>query len=98
MYVIGNVINSTRKVNLPFFRGICKKAYLNIKQNFKWMNIANDLHVILGHVCDHIEWNDGYGLGDLSEVHTNFSVFINSQIYVQSQCETFRIFCHSDFM
>ena len=70
MYVIGNVINSTRKVNLQFFRGICKKAYLNIKKNFKWMNIANDLHVILGHVCDHIEWNDGFGLGDLSEVRT----------------------------
>ena len=68
MYVITNLINSTRKVDLPFFHQICKDAQLNLKQNFKWFTLANDFHVICGHVCDAIEWNDGYALGDISEV------------------------------
>ena len=68
MYVITNLVNSTRKVNLPFFRQICKDAQLNLKQNFKWFTLQNDFHVLCGHFCDAIEANDGYGLGDLSEV------------------------------
>ena len=69
IYVIGNVINSKRRrIKLVEFRQFCKDAYLHIKTYFKYINIANDVHVILGHVCDAIEANGGYGLGDLSEV------------------------------
>ena len=71
MYVTANVINSKRKrIKLKEFRAFCKEAMLHIKTYFK-TNIANDVHVILGHVCDMIEANGGYGLGDLSEV-SNF--------------------------
>ena len=74
MYVTANVINSKRKkIKVKEFREFCKEAMLHIKTYFK-TNIANDVHVILGHVCDMIEANGGYGLGDFSEV-SNFCIF-----------------------
>ena len=65
------------------FRQFCKDAYLHIKTYFKYINIANDVHVILGHVCDAIEANGGFGLGDLSEVRNipNCTVWKSRQKY-----------------
>ena len=77
-YVIGNVINSKRRrIRVAEFRAFCTDAMLHIKKHFEWKNIPDVVHEICAHVCDLIEENGGYGLGDLSEVCNLYFSFDN---------------------
>ena len=41
MFVIGNIINSKRRVRLPKFKDFCHNAYKHFKKYFGWCYIPN---------------------------------------------------------
>ena len=41
IFVVGNIINSKRRVRLPEFKDFCHKAYMHFKKYFGWCYIPN---------------------------------------------------------
>ena len=62
------VINSQkRKVNIEKLRDLTKDVNLKIVEHFPWAIISPSVHRILGHAWERIQYNDGYGLGNVRE-------------------------------
>ena len=62
------VINSQkRKVNIEKLRDLTKDVNLKIVEHFPWAIISPSVHRILGHAWERIQYNDGYGLGNVSK-------------------------------
>ena len=62
------VLNSSRKIDTRLLETVCKETYEIIIQHFPWANISPTVHKVLAHTPQVInEYNDGFGLENLSE-------------------------------
>ena len=68
-FIAMGIIQSKRKVNMPWFKRFCHNAQVHLKTHFRWANIGFATHEIFSHVADFMEEFGGTGLGHLSEVH-----------------------------
>ena len=63
-----SVMASSYNVSLIKFKQLCDETSFNLCENFPWVKINHTLHGTLHYSLQLISLNDGYGLGNLSEV------------------------------
>ena len=80
-YVVGSVINSKGKINVPRFEKYLKDSYEFRVTKWDWCYVGNAMHETYGHIIDSIKRNGGRGLGQRSEVKSlNFYSVTNSML------------------
>jgi len=73
--IIVRTLNSTREVDLPMYKDLCRETSIKILQlgritpgsDDTWMIMNESMHLVLAHSWEMVEANEGCGLGKLSE-------------------------------
>ena len=65
--VILRLINSKELIHVEFFESYCKELYVQLLDEFPWMELSETLHKFLGHSAAIIRLNGNMGLGQWSE-------------------------------
>ena len=65
--IIVAIINCSKKIDTDGFTMYCKNAYLELVNNFPWVEMPLVAHAVYAHAAERIVNNDSFGLKDLAE-------------------------------